>query len=163
MNSQLIEALVASLESEIDVQTKLLDALRRQRVRLLEGEVRGFEGVLDRIGELLDRSDRNRARRASLLRSLGVDPSSTEPINAVAKRAFPERSDRLLNLRRSLVGISSEVRRINSFNAQLVKRSVEVVDGLLGILVGLSRVPGYDLSGTACRARPDGVLLNQEC
>jgi flagellar biosynthesis/type III secretory pathway chaperone len=163
MSSQLIEALAANLESEIDVQNRLLEALRRQRVRLLEGEADGFEEVMDRIRDLLDQTDRNRSRRAALLRSLGVDPTCEEPIHAVASRALPERSDRLLNLRRSLVGISSEVRRINSFNAQLVKRSVEVVDSLLGVLIGLSNAPGYDTSGTVPRVRPGGVLVNQEC
>ncbi len=163
MKTQLIEALTTNLENEIDVQNSLLGALRRQRVRLLEGEVDGFDDLIDRIHGLLDQTDRNRSRRAVLLRSLGVDPTVDEPIRTVASNALPDRGDHLLGLRRSLVGISSEVRSINSFNAQLVKRSAEVVDSLLGILIGLSDAPGYDTSGTVHRVRPGGVLVNQEC
>ncbi len=163
MKSQLIDALAANLEDEIGVQKRLLESLKDQRVRLLEGGMSGLEGSTDRTRELLEKTDSNRTRRASVLRSLGVDSSNEKPIETVAQCALPDRGGRLLELRRSLIGISTEVRALNSFNAQLIRRSAEVVNGLLSILTGLSNVPGYDTSGAVRHMRPGGVLVNQEC
>jgi flagellar biosynthesis/type III secretory pathway chaperone len=162
MNRELMDALERNLEEELETQNELVEALRRQRVRLLEGEADGFDLVLDRIRELLERTDRNRDRRAALLRSLGVDPAIETPIETVASAAPPERGERLRGLRRAIVGIAAEVRTLNHFNAQLVRRSAEVVESLLRVFTGLTDVPGYGLSGSRNRLCAGGVLVNAE-
>jgi len=161
-NAQLINALAANLEDEIDVQNQLLEALRRQRLHLLEGETGGTEEVTDRISSLLARTDRNRVNRAALLRSAGVDPAGEEPVNTVARAAPEETGQRLVKLRRMLVGISEEVRSLNQFNAGLVRRSAEVVESLIRVLIGQPECPSYGLAGARDRTRPSGVLLNRE-
>ncbi len=162
MNQPLINALAANLEDEIDVQNQLLEALRKQRLHLLEGETGGTEEVTDRISGLLARTDRNRVNRAALLRSAGVDPAGEEPVHTMARAAPEESGNRLLGLRSMLVGISEEVRSLNHFNAGLVRRSAEVVESLIRVLIGQPECPGYSLAGSHDRVRPSGVLLNQE-
>jgi flagellar biosynthesis/type III secretory pathway chaperone len=162
MNPQLIDALAANLEDEIEVQNRLLEALRRQRLHLLEGETGATEDVTDRIAALLERTDRNRRNRAALLRSAGVDPDAEEPVSEIARRATEESGRRLLGLRRMLVGLAAEVRTLNQFNAGLVRRSAEVVESLIQVLVGQPDLPAYGLAGARETARPRGVLVDRE-
>jgi flagellar biosynthesis/type III secretory pathway chaperone len=162
MNPQLITSLAANLEDEIEVQTQLLEVLRRQRLHLLEGEMGETEETTKRIAALLTRTDRNRTRRAALLRSAGVDPTSEEPVSTVARSMPDDEGKRLLGLRRMLVGLAAEVRTLNHFNAGLVRRSAEVVDSLIRVLVGQQGLPGYGLAGARERVRPRGALVNQE-
>ncbi len=162
INQPLLNALASNLEDEIDVQNQLLDALRKQRLHLLEGETGATEEVTDRITELLARTDRNRVNREALLKSAGVDPSGEEPVNTIARAAPDESGKRLLGLRQMLVGISQEVRTLNHFNAGLVRRSAEVVESLIRVLIGQPECPSYSLAGATDRVRPSGVLLNRE-
>jgi flagellar biosynthesis/type III secretory pathway chaperone len=162
MNDQLIDALTRNLEDELEVQDRLLEAMRRQRQRLLAGETDDLELLVDRIRELLDRSSANRSRRVSLLRSLGVDPAGSEPVNEIARIAAPERGRRLATLRTAILGAAREVRTLNQFNSQLVRRSAEIVESLLRVFTGLGGVPEYAMDGSRSRVRGGGVLVNQE-
>jgi flagellar biosynthesis/type III secretory pathway chaperone len=162
MNPQLIDALAVNLEDEVDVQNRLLEALRAQRKRLLDGASEEMDSILVEIRALLDRADRNRGRRAALLRALGVRPEDEEPVERVARAAPPPAGERLRGLRRVLVGAAAEVRSLNRFNAQLVRRSAELIEGLLRVFTGVGDMPGYGHSGAPRRLRPDGVLLNAE-
>jgi hypothetical protein len=162
MNTKLIDALTANLEDEVRVQDSLLDALRVQRRCLLQGESETIGGSVDSIRSLLDRSDRNRTRRASLLRSLGVDPRDAEPIETIACAIPEEGGARLRGLRGAVRGRAGEVRSLNRFNAQLVRRSAEVIESLLRVFTGLGAAPGYGLARKQNRLSGGGVLVNQE-
>ncbi len=157
--------LVAILRQEIAHYRHLLVQVRRERGRIIKGELAGLSDVVRRKEAITQELAQLEASRSSLLdrlaRELGK-PVSSLTLARVAQEAPGEAGEALTALVDEFRGVIGRLVAANDVNRKLLDRSLEFVQGSLALFrTVVTANPTYGASGRLEGSNPTLVAINQ--
>jgi len=161
----LLAELAAVLGREIDLYRQLLTLIRRERGRIIKGELARLTEVVRKKEALARELTQLEVSRMSLLDRLAWElgePAGTLTLLRVAERAAGETGDGFRELLREFRGLIGRLVAANEVNRNLLDRSLEFVQGSLALFRTVATTaPTYGATGRLGTTDPALVAVNQ--
>ncbi len=162
----LFAELAAILRQEIDLYRQLLALVRRERGRIIKGELAGLSELVRRKEALARELAPLEESRVSLLERLASElgePAGALTLLRVAERASGEAGEALRGLLGEFRGIIGRLVAAHEVNRNLLDRSLEFVQGSLDLFRTVVTTPAstYGASGRLGTSEPALVAVNQ--
>ncbi len=150
----LLADLVILLRKEIDLYRKMLTLVRRERSRVVKGELAGLVELVQQKEAVSRELQAVHVSRCSVVNRLAAafGDESALTLSRVAQLAPPDTGETLTGLVqefRSLVGLLVAA---NDVNRVLLARSLECIQGSLDLFRSVSKVPTYNADGRLAAA-----------
>jgi flagellar biosynthesis/type III secretory pathway chaperone len=161
----LFTELTALLRQEIEHYRRLLELVRRERNRIVQGNLSSLVELTQKKQAITTELAQLERSRQSLLdrlaRELG-EPAHTLTLAHVARRAPPEFAEVLNTLLSDFRGVIGRLVAGNDVNRSLLDRSLELVQGSLALFrTVMAANSTYDASGRTEPSEHALVALNQ--
>ncbi len=157
--------LVAILRQEIAHYRHLLALVRRERGRIIKGELAGLSDVVRRKEAVTRELAQLEVSRVSVLDRLASElgePVSGLTLARVARQAPGEAGESLTALIDEFRGVIGRLVAANDVNRKLLDRSLEFVQGSLALFrTVVTANPTYGASGRLEGSNPALVAINQ--
>ena len=134
-----IDELIEIVQSEVCTFQRLLDNMEREQRALIKNDVDGLDSMVAEQQNLTAEAGRLEAERTALVTllsaALGEEPDTVTLRRLVEQVQGPE-SERLGEMRETLIDLQEKIRRTNRHNLLLIKQSMKYADRTLQILTG---------------------------
>jgi flagellar biosynthesis/type III secretory pathway chaperone len=134
-----ISELIEIVENEVCAFQRLLDNMEREQRALVANDVEGLDAMVAEQQSLTEEAGRLEAERSRVVTSLsavlGEEPDSVTLKRLVEQIQGPQ-SERLGEMRETLIDLQEKIRRTNRHNLLLIKQSMKYVDKTLQVLTG---------------------------
>jgi len=163
--------LIEKLRAMIDVQSRLLDTVKREREAIVSLEPVRLLAAVQEKDDLCREAERIEGERREILDTIGIrlgfDPERGLPITIkdISGRIDDRSSNELESLRQELKNTIDAVQRSNEANQMLVRHSLDwVKEGLDGLdqiaQLSQSSQPVYRKTGAVERPKKSGHLFS---
>jgi flagellar biosynthesis/type III secretory pathway chaperone len=162
---RLFSDLVAILRQEITHYRSLLGLVRRERARIVKGELTALAGIV-REKEVLTRElaqlEKSRASVLDRLASEMGEPTDILPLAHIARIAPSELGETLTALLEEFRGVIGRLVTASDVNRNLLDGCLEVVQGSLDLFRTVASANAtYGASGQLNAPHPTLIALNQ--
>jgi flagellar biosynthesis/type III secretory pathway chaperone len=134
-----IAELIEIVQDEICTFQRLLDNMEREQRALVTNDVEELDSMVVEQQNLTAEAGRLEAERTKVVTSLstmlGAEPDSVTLRRLVEQVQGPQ-SERLGEMRETLIDLQEKIRQTNRHNLLLIKQSMKYVDKTLHILAG---------------------------
>ena len=161
----LLTELATLLRQEIDRYRHLLTLVRRERRQIVQGELAGLVGVVQKKEAVTRELEQVEAARVSVLKRIAGESGREEEsltLARVVEIAPREIKSTLADLLAEFRGVVGLLIAANDVNRDLLDKSLEFVHGSLDLFhtVG-ANPPTYGAGGRVSEARRSLAVLNQ--
>jgi len=163
----LIMQLVDIIRREVDAFQSLLESLEHERDALVHHEIQALAAASAAQQALTAASAQLEAERVQVVKRLSAvlqEDADSLTLKRLIERVRGAHSDRLREMRETLIALQQKIRKANRHNAMLIKQSMKYVDKSLQILTGNGSASGgvYVQSGRLeTSSSPMRGVLNQ--
>ena len=161
-----IAELIEIVQEEVCTFQRLLDNMEREQRALVSNDVETLDSMVAEQQNLTTQAGRLEAERTKVVNLLstvlGEEPDSVT-LKRLVEQAQGPHSERLSEMRETLIDLQEKIRRTNRHNLLLIKQSMKYVDKTLQILTGGDGSEGlYAQSGKVENASSTNQgLMNQ--
>lgn len=154
--------LVEIVQKEVETFQALLDTMAREQQALVSQDVEAIEATVQAQRELAEQAGALERARTRIVNDLSHELGETGDdltLKHLIERIQGPQSDRLSEMRETLIAIHERIQTANRHNALLIKQSMKYVDKSLQILTGEGPETGvYAQSGKVSKPNARGVL-----
>jgi len=126
------------MEREIEAYSQMLEIEREKERAIVSNDPQLLLELLQRQEPVVNRANSLERRifdcRGRLAAAIGGDTKMT--LREIAARLPATQAEKLNSLRVTLFGYAEEIRRINQMNYMLLRQSVEMLDEVIGAILG---------------------------
>ena len=162
----LIFELIEVIQLEVATFQRLLETLEREQQALIHHEVETLKAVVEVQHRLMEEAaalEKARDRIVDRLSASLQEDRASLTLKRLVERVQGPHSERLREMRETLIALQEKIQKANRHNALLIKQSMKYVDKSMQILTGGSSCGGvYVQSGKVENPSPSlQTMLNQ--
>ena len=162
----LIFELIEVIQLEVATFQRLLETLEREQQALIHHEVETLKAVVEVQERLMEEAaalEKARDRIVDRLSASLQEDRASLTLKRLVERVQGPHSERLREMRETLIALQEKIQKANRHNALLIKQSMKYVDKSMQILTGGSSCGGvYVQSGKVENPSPAlQTMLNQ--